>query len=245
MEIKKIEGFILSSTPYNESSKILNILTKDCGIIGVISKGCKSIKSKLRIVSENFTYAYFYVYFKENKLSTLIGADIINYFSNIRSDIVKVSFMTYLSELTKNVYKHESNNKIYDLFISSLLKIDEGFDPLVISNILELKYLDYLGVSIHLDGCVVCGSKNIITLSYLKGGYVCSSCRTNEPIINEKILKTLRLYYYVDISKISKLEISSIVTREIDRFLNVYYDSYTGLYIKSKKFLETLKNIEK
>ncbi len=245
MEIKKIEGFILGSTPYNESSKILNVLTPEYGIIGVMSKGCKNVKSKLKIVSENFTYAYFYIYYKEDKLSTLIGADIINYFPNIRNDIIKVSFMTYLSELTKNVYKHEENSQIYNLFISSLLKIEEGFDPLIISNILELKYLDYLGVSINLDGCVVCGSKSIVTLSYLKGGYVCSSCRTNEPIINEKVLKTLRLYYYVDISKISKLDISGNVTHEIDRFLNTYYDNYTGLYLKSKKFLETLKCIEK
>lgn len=245
MEIKKIEGFILSSTPYNESSKILNILTREYGIIGVMSKGCKNAKSKLKIVSENFTYAFFYMYYKEGKISTLIGADIINYFSNIKSDITRVSFMTYLSELTKNVYKHEESSEIYDLFISSLMKIDEGFNPLVISNILELKYLDYLGVSINLDGCVVCGSKSIVTLSYLKGGYVCKDCRTTEPIINEKVLKTLRLYYYVDISKISKLDISDNVTHEIDRFLNVYYDNYTGLYLKSKKFLETLKNIEK
>ena len=55
MEIKKIEGFILSSTPYNESSKILNILTREYGIIGVMSKGCKSAKSKLRIFNFELT----------------------------------------------------------------------------------------------------------------------------------------------------------------------------------------------
>ena len=245
MEIKKIEGFSVNSTPYNDSSKILNILTPEHGIIGVMSKGCKNVKSKLKIVSENFTYAYFYMYYKEGKISTLISADVINYFPNIKSDITKVSFMTYLSELTKNVYKHSEDKNVYDLFISSLLKIEEGLNPLVICNILELKYLDYLGVSLNLDECVVCGNKKIVTLSSSKGGYVCAMCRDNEPIMDEKVLKTLRLYYYVDISKISKLDISGDVIHEIDRFLNIYYDNYTGLYLKSKKFLETLKNIEK
>lgn len=245
MEIKKIEGIVIGSTPYGDSSKILNILTKEFGIIGVMSKGCKAVKSKLKIVSENFTYADFYMYYKEGKLSTLVCADVINYFQNIKNDIVKVSFLSYLAELTKNVYKHGENEEIYNLFISSLLKIEENLNPLVIANILELKYLDYLGVSLNLDGCVCCGNKNIVTLSYEKGGYVCSKCRTNEKILDEKTLKTLRLYYYVDISKISKLEISEPVIKEIDRFLNVYYDNYTGLYIKSKKFLETLKDISK
>ena len=245
MEIKKIEGFVIGGTPYGESSKILNILTPEYGIIGVMSKGCKGAKSKLKIISENFTYGYFYMYYKEDKISTLIGADIINYFSNIKNNITTVSFLSYLTELTKNVYKHGEDREIYNLFISSILKIESGLNPLAIANILELKYLDYLGVSLNLDACVVCGNKNIVTLSSERGGYVCNSCRTNEKLLDEKALKTLRLYYYVDISKISKLEISESIIKEIDKFLTAYYDNYTGLYIKSKKFLETLKSIEK
>ncbi len=244
MEIKKVEGFIVSSTPYGEGSKILNILTPEHGIIGIMSKGCKKPKSKLKLISENFTYAYFYMYYKEGKLSTLIGADVINYFMNIKKDILKVSFLSYLSELTKNVYKHGEDERIYRIFIDALIKIDEGYNPLAITNIVEIKYLDYLGVSLNLDGCVSCGSKNILTLSYEKGGYVCAMCRTNEKIQNEKVLKTLRLYYYVEISKISKLEISEDTIKEIDLFLRIYYDNYTGLYIKSKKFLDSIKDIK-
>ena len=47
---------------------------------------------------------------------------------------------------------------------------------------------------------------------------------------------------YVDISKISKLDISDIVRNEINSFIDEYYDRYSGLYLKSKEFL---KNIEK
>ena len=83
-----IEGIVISEKAYGDTSKIINILTKDYGIIGVMSKGCKGVKSKLKIVSENFTYAYFYMYYKDGKLSTLIGADIINYFPNIKNDIL-------------------------------------------------------------------------------------------------------------------------------------------------------------
>ncbi len=241
MKIVSVEGFILNSIPYKENSKILNIFTKEYGILGVISKGCKGNKSKLKNISANFTYAVFHIYYSKDKLSTLIGADILNYFFNIKSDILKVSYMTYLSELTKNVYKQSEENDIYDLFMSALNKIDEDFNPLIITNILELKYLDYLGVNFNLDECVICGSKSIVTLSFFKGGYVCAKCRDNEPILDEKILKMLRMYYYVDISKISKLEISDIVVNEIDKFLTNYYEHFTGIYIKSKKFLKEIK----
>ena len=83
MKIIEVEGIVVSNTPYKESSKIINIFTSEYGIIGCISKGCKNLKSKLRLPSEKFAYGTFHLYYKENGLSTLIDGDIKNYFFNI------------------------------------------------------------------------------------------------------------------------------------------------------------------
>ena len=61
MKIEKIKGIIIKDINYKESSKVLHILTKEYGTIGVISKGCRNIKSKLRSVSLKLTYGYFYI----------------------------------------------------------------------------------------------------------------------------------------------------------------------------------------
>ena len=45
---------------------------------------------------------------------------------------------------------------------------------------------------------------------------------------------------YVDISKISKLDVSEVVRREINTFIDEYYDRYSGLYLKSKDFLKNI-----
>ena len=52
MKIEEVEGIVLSETNYSESSKILNILTKEYKVIGVISKGCRNIKNKLELLVE-------------------------------------------------------------------------------------------------------------------------------------------------------------------------------------------------
>ena len=44
--IKKIEGIVVSEIDYKESSKIINVLTKEYGIIGFIARGTKQVKSK-------------------------------------------------------------------------------------------------------------------------------------------------------------------------------------------------------
>ena len=241
MKIISTEGFIISTTKYGESSKILNIFTKEYGVIGVISKGCTGSKSVLKNVSERFIYAKFNISYKEGKLSTLISADIINYFKNIRSDIILIAYLTYITELTSDVFKQNNDLQIYDLFISSLIKIEENLDPLVITNILETKYLNYLGVGLNLDSCAKCGNKNIVSISHKEGGFLCKNCYDNTGFTNRGALKNIRLYYYVDISKITKLDIKEETKRDIDSFLNHYYKDYTGLYIKSKEFLNNLK----
>lgn len=242
--IEKFEGIILNERDYSESSKILNVLTKEHGVIGVIAKGCRSMKSELRSVSEKLIYGNFNLYYKEGKLSTLISVDIINSFKQIRKDITKISYATFLLELTDQVFKQNNNKDIYELLISSLTKIDEGLDPMVITNIIELKYLDYLGVSPILDSCADCGGTNsIIGLSVIKGGYICNACRTTETIINEKSIKMIRMFYYVNIAKIKTIDISEQVKKEINYFLDEYYDEYTGLYLKSKTFLNNLCQI--
>ena len=240
MKIIEVEGIVVSNTPYKENSKIINIFTSEYGIIGCISKGCKSLKSKLRLPSEKFAYGVFHLYYKENGLSTLIDGDIKNYFFNIKNDIVKISYLSYLTELAVHTYKESENNEVYNLLISSILKIEDNLNPRIITNILEIQYLNYLGINLNLDECVSCGSSKVVTLSMNKGGYVCSNCRENEELIDEKVLKLLRLYQYVDISKISNLDIDENNSKIINKLIDEYYDLYSGLRTKSKKFLKEI-----
>ena len=241
MEITKVKGIIISEKPYKESSKLLNLITEDYGVISVIAKGSKRLKSNLRSITSKLTYAEFQINYKEGKLSTLICADIINPLFNIKSDLLKISYASYLLDLTSQVLKENNNKNIYNILVSSLIKIEEGYDPEVITNILELKYLSYLGISPNFDTCSICGKSKIITLSVEKGGFICSDHHTNERIVSNKTLQIIRMLYYADIDKITKLEVSSPVKKEINKFIDEYYDSYTGLYMKTKEFLNDIK----
>ena len=242
--IKKIEGIVVSVVDYKESSKIVNIFSPTEGVIGVLARGTKKIKSNLSGVTDKLTYGYFHIDYKENRLSNLIEVDVIDGFKNIRRNIDLISYSSYLIELSSMAYKHENNSNIYYLLISSLKKINEGYDFEIITNILELKLLEYLGIKPVIDSCVNCGSKvDIVTISSYKGGYLCKNCINNEVIVNIKTIKLLRMFYYVDIDKISKLEVSDNIKKELNIFIDDYYDRYSGLYLKSKSFLKNLQNL--
>ena len=155
-----------------------------------------------------------------------------------------MSYALYLLELADRVYKHDNDSQIYNLLIASLKKIDEGFNYKVIANIFELKMLDFLGIRPVIDECVNCGSKDdIVTISSYRGGYLCKNCCQNEVITSIKAVQLLRMFYYVDISKITKLDVSNEVSQELSKFIYDYYDRYSGIYLKSREFLQNLEKI--
>lgn len=242
--LKKVSGVVISETPFKENSKILNILTSD-GVIGVVSKGCKNLKSPLRLVSSKLIYAEFTIYYNEDRLSTLKEGTIINNFENIRKDATLISYSVYIyiTDLVRQVVKQSNVSTIYDLYISTIMKIEEGLNPIVMMNILEIKLLDFLGCPIELNACAKCGSdKNIVTIDPDIGGYICKNCYTNEIIYDEKVRKMLRMYYLVDIDSVKELKIKEYVIESINNFLTIYYDRYTGIYIHTKKFLDKTLN---
>lgn len=241
--IERIEGIIIKEKSYSETSKLITLITKEHGVINLLAKGAKTLKSPLRSTTTKLTHGYFNIIYKENKLCTLKEVDIIDYYKNIKQDINKISYASYILELVEQVIKQTNNEETFDNLIYSLKKIEENMNPLVITNILELKCLDYLGVMPILDSCSVCGNKSIITISANQGGYICKNCRKDETIVDEKTIKLIRLFYYVDIKKIEKLEISKKISEEINHFLNAYYERYTGLYLKSKKIIEKLSKV--
>lgn len=238
----EVVGIILKETPYSNTSKIIQVLAKDYGLFSVLCKGAKSLKSQFRVTTLPFNLVKLQVIYKKDKLSTLITADIIDNYERIKTDIVLISYMAYLMDLTYQIVKQTFSAKIYTDLLKGIEKINQGLDPLIITNIIELKFLSFLGVGIDLAGCVKCGNKtNIVTIDGDAGGYICKDCLETEKLVDQKTLKMLRMYYYVELASISSIQISNNTKLEINNFLEKYYERYTGLYLKSKDFLNKLK----
>lgn len=245
MKIVDVKGLVLNETNYSDSSKILNVLTSEYGLVGIISKGCRNLKSKLRGSSRKLVYGNFHFYYKENALSTLISIDVISDYPKTVMNLENVVYASYLLDLTRQVVKQSKDKDILTLIIAALDKIEDGLNPAVITNILELKYLDFLGVSPIVTGCAVCGkTTNIVSLSPTAGGFICKDCYQNEGYYSDKAIKLLQMYYYVDLEKITKIDVNPKVNEEINKFLEDYYDRYTGIYLNSKKMLKNVLKLK-
>lgn len=241
--IEEVTGIILYSTLYKESSEILQVLTKEHQLIGVLSRGSKKIKNKLFNKTRKYNYVKIYLLYKENGLSIANDIDILDDYNYFHKDITLITYLSYLCNLTYSVAKQDNNPDILKLLLNTLKKIEDGLNPLVLTNILEIKYLKYLGINLYLDGCNICkNTKDIVTLSVLRGGLVCKNCYQNEYIVNKRTIHLIRYYQNIDINSIKSINISKIVINEINLFISEYYETYTGIYVKNKEFLNKLVN---
>lgn len=58
--LTKCEGIVLRTNDYGETNKIITLLTREHGKIGVLARGAKKPNSRLSAISQPFLYASFY-----------------------------------------------------------------------------------------------------------------------------------------------------------------------------------------
>lgn len=238
--VRKFVGIVLREVPYKESSAIINVLTEDNGIMGFLALGCKRKNSRLGGVTAPLTYGEFCVNYREQGLCTLIEVSVINAFLKLRRNLISNACSLYMLELAGRVYEQEEDKCIFEILIKALVKINEGVDAIGMALVLSLKFLEPLGIAPSLDGCVECGNTDVVTLSSYKGGFLCAGHRGDEKIVDVRTLKIIRMLYYIDIDRISSLDLSSEVVQEIVYFISDYYDRYSGIYLKSRDFLQRI-----
>lgn len=241
MEVE-VEGIVLKETLYGETSKILQVLTKDYGLISVIAKGASSYKSSLRSLALPFLYAKFLINYKKDKISTLKSGKVIKLYGSGSKDIIVFAYLSYLCELTYKVLQENNNAEIFNILKNSLDKIMEGFNPNVIKNIVEFKYLDYIGITPDLSICHKCMKHNeLYAIDGKIGGFVCQNCYTNEKRTQKDFLKILKRYQNVDISDIKEIKISKENEEMVSEFLKEYYESFSAIKLNSGNLLMMIK----
>ena len=234
-----VEGIVLKETLYGETSKIVQVLTKEYGLVSMIAKGALSLKSNLRSLTIPFLYGKFNIVYKNDKLSILSSGEVIKLYLSDIKNLKLYAYMSYLSELTYNVLKENNDIEVFNILKDGFDKLCEGFDYEVIKNIIEFKYLDYLGIKPNFEICQKCHKQSkFIALDGKSGGFICENCATNEIKVHDNFIKIIDRFINVDIKTIKAIKLSNDDKKIVSNFLKEYYETYSAIYIKSLKFLD-------
>lgn len=243
--LEEIEGIVLYQRKHRERDFLVKIFTERFGKIMFFVRGAKRPQGEIYQAIQPFTKAIFIADIRENGLSFLRGAKEIKQKRALQLDIFSNAYATYIGALSDAaVEDHIPYPSLYRLFDTGLQLIDEGYNPEVISNILEVKYLVVFGVSPNFSACSICGkTKGIFDYSDKYHGILCSEHFFKDPRrlhVDPKAVHLIRLYSVIQLKKIGDISIKKNTQIEIKRLIDHIYDQLVGLNLKSKKFIDNL-----
>lgn len=242
--LQKCEGIVIRTTDYSETNKIVTLFTREWGKVGVMARGAKKPSSRLSSVTQLFTYGYFLVQ-TGSGLGSLQQGEMISSMKSIGGDIFLTAYASYIVELTDKCTDEKKPNPFhFELLYQTLNYLNEGYDPDILMNIYEMKMLNVLGLYPVLNQCSVCGSTDgNFSFSLREGGFLCHRCLDRDPYhfkISQATVKLLRLFYYIDLSRLGNISVKEETKAELKKIISAYYDEYSGLYLKTKKFLNSM-----
>src|SRR5690606_22270619 len=120
MKIVPMQGIVLRYSNFKEADRMLTILTPDRGKIQVLARGCRKQKSRFLSASELFSFSDCML-FEYMDIYILTGADINDVFFDIRNDVERFAYGTYILNLTEISANPEEGS--YPLFYLLLYSI--------------------------------------------------------------------------------------------------------------------------
>ncbi|WP_445506338.1 DNA repair protein RecO [Niallia sp. 03190] len=247
--LEKCEGIVLKTTNYGETNKVVTLYTREWGKVGVMARGARKANSRLSAVTQPFTYGYYLVQ-KSIGLGLMQQGEMITSMRSLKEDIFLTAYASFIVELTdKCVDEKKPNPYQFELLYQTLQYMNEGYDAEVLAFIYEMKMVNVLGLYPILDKCSVCGAVDgHFSFSIREGGLICHRCTDKDPYhfkISQATIKLLRVFYYFDLARLGNISIKPETKKELNMIISAYYEEYSGLFLKTKKFLNSLKDFGK
>ncbi len=214
-----IEGIVLRQTPYKEKDAMVNVFTKD-GIASFCARSILSINSKNASSCLLYAYSKFNLSSRSDKLSLRKG-ELIDSFYCIYNSLEQMSLLSLLNEVVFKI-AGEDDGRLYPYFLRILYLLKDNFDVLTLGCIFLAKAIMYSGYNLQFEECINCGSKkNIVSVDYNLGGFICNKCLQKNHKEDAIYLKTFRYVFMVNYDDMDKVKLNNNVSfRLIEEFLN-------------------------
>lgn len=144
MDIYNIQGFVLRTVDYGETSKIVTVLSKDYGFISVMAKGVKSPKSKKLNLIALYTESIFELN-KKGDMYYLKDGIIIDSNSNLKNKIDKIYLTQLFFDIIERTTFENYSDNVYMLLKKSLYYLSKTDKDVRIASAFLIKYISMIG----------------------------------------------------------------------------------------------------
>jgi DNA repair protein RecO (recombination protein O) len=232
-----VKGLIIKETKVGEGDKIITILTPELGIIQAAAKGARSYKSKFLAGCQLFCYTSFALS-KKSKWYSLLSAEPVHTFYEIRTSLGKLSLATYFCDLLCEVCtdSHQAD-KALKLALNTLYMLSQNDCLSQIKATFELRFISDSGFTPELYCCVKCGSKgSFANFCANDGGLLCEKCAVGKSNILIGTLSAMRYIISAKPKRVFSYKADEKVLSELEVLAENYALCQIGRCPRSLKY---------
>ncbi len=248
MALERISGIILKSIKYSDTDRILTCYTSEYGKIQCIAKKSRNKKNGFGSSIDLLYYVEMVILKKGVKnIYPLREAVIIRFWRCLHGDLPRLYAAFYMAELIRELTCFEEKRpEILTLFLQKLEMLQKGEDIEKLVRIFEIRLLKLLGYCPQLEKCLFCLAPPVsLKVGFIPsmGGIVCQNCfrkkRVPFFVISQGSLNFLRQAIKLQLSKTSRLQLTSYSKKELQNLLHYFIVYYLEKEIHSYRFLNT------
>lgn len=158
MHLEKLQAFVISSSDYGESDRIVSLFTLEHGRLKGFARGARNSRKRFGPALETFARIELQLNHKDG-LSSLRSADVITLYPGIRAVLGAIAHGLYACELVESLTPEgQPLPRLYRLLAAYLERLDTGQVDDADRRFFEINLLNILGYRPSLQECSRCGS---------------------------------------------------------------------------------------
>ena len=177
MTVYRDTGVVLRTYRLGEADRIIVLMTAQHGKVRAVAKGVRKTKSRFGGRLEPMSHVALLLY-EGRQLDVINQAESLDYLRAVREDLDRLTRAMALLEVVEQVaQEREPDPRLYQMLVGALRTLAAQPAPLLVPAF-YWKVLANDGVRPELDGCVSCGSPELlVAFAVSEGGVLCRTCR--------------------------------------------------------------------
>jgi DNA repair protein RecO (recombination protein O) len=245
---QRVEAIVLRHADWGEADRLLWLFTREIGKVKVVAKGVRKPRSRKAGHLEPFTRVELLLA-QGRDFPIVTQAEAINAYLEIRADLVRVAYASYVIELIDRfTYEEGENIALFRLLSDTLMRIDQEVEPAFAVRYYEIRLLDLVGFRPQLFQCVNCGKEIQAEdqyFSFEKGGAICPQCgpkESNARSISMPALKIIRHFQRSNYKEAKRARLSHAVDHELENLMGNYLTYMLERGLNTPSFLHHVRN---
>lgn len=243
------KGLILFIRDHREKDQLVKIFTEKYGKLMFFVRNAKRKNNSLTSGTRPFTEAVYLGQMNTDGLSFLNDVKEVTPFLRIQQNIFISAYATYILNLVDVAIEDRTYDPaLYGFTHQALSYLDQGLDAEIITNIFEIQLLNRFGFEFQWRGCCECGeTQGKFDFSSKYSGVLCERhwhLDDNRYHADPKAIHFIRLFSAITLDKIESIDLKPETKLAIRQTIDLLYDEFTGVRLKSKKFIDQMKSWE-